>query len=109
MSEPRPIVDNIKNEEDQPKKAVPVSKSIEEIKARSDAATQEAKTRHYLSRDTWVTLAGLILVLLLIGCSGAFAGIWADNEKPYVTSFLNLLSSSVMLIIGYIFGRKNDQ
>jgi hypothetical protein len=102
---PEENIPEIEKEEDKPNRP-PQRESVEEIQAKSEAARQEAKNKHELSGDTGVTIAGLGLILLLLAGSGFVS--WVADEKPYVTSFLNLLSSSVMLIIGYIFGRKNN-
>jgi hypothetical protein len=80
---------------------------IEHIKQKHAEAREDAKTQHALSKDTWVTIAGLILILILLTGSGIIS--WVSSEKPYVTAFLNLLSSSIMLIMGYIFGTRNNQ
>jgi cobalamin biosynthesis protein CobD/CbiB len=104
---PEENIPEIKKEEDKPNSGITPKKSIEEITARTEAAIKGAKAQHDLSKDTWVTIAGLILILILLTGSGVIS--WISSEKPYVTSFLNLLSSSIMLIMGYIFGTRNNQ
>jgi predicted membrane channel-forming protein YqfA (hemolysin III family) len=101
------IPDIEKEEEDKPNFPASRKESIEEIKAKSEAARQDAKTRHDLSRDTWVTIAGFVLIFILLVGSGIVS--WVSDEKSHITSFLHLLSSSIMLIMGYIFGTRNSQ
>ena len=82
-------------------------KSIKEIKESGKEARKKAKSDYSRKRDTWVTISGLILVFVLIAfylLAVLFAG-----KNDYMTSFLYLLNSVVMLIIGYIFGTKNTR
>ena len=92
-------------EEDGPKieQAMPRA-SIEEIKIQREEARKDADSQHARIRDTWVTVAGLILILVLI--SGYFYAVLFSERNDYTASLLNLLNSVVMLIIGYIFGTK---
>jgi len=78
--------------------------SIEEIKTRREEARKDADSQHARIRDTWVTVAGLILILILI--FGYFYAVQFSQKNDYTASLLNLLNSVVMLIIGYIFGTK---
>jgi len=97
---PPPVV-----EEDDPKIETPLQKaSIEEIKTRREEARKDADSQHARIRDTWVTVAGLILILVLI--FGYFYAVQFSQKNEYTASLLNLLNSVVMLIIGYIFGTK---
>jgi hypothetical protein len=78
---------------------------IEEIKAKREEDRKDADSAHARSRDTLVTISGMILVLVLIilyNC--AIEKTLPDRE--FASLFLNLLDSVVMLIIGYIFGTK---
>jgi hypothetical protein len=100
-------VPEVNIEEDVPLEYENTNDDVERIKQKHAEAREDAKTKHALSKDTWVTIAGLILILILLTGSGIIS--WVSCEKPYVTSFLNLLSSSIMLIMGYIFGTRNNQ
>ena len=78
--------------------------SIEEIKVEREEKRKDADSEHARKRDTYVTIAGLILVLIIIGLYWATFSFMKPNE--YSHSFFNLLNSVIMLIIGYIFGTK---
>jgi len=78
--------------------------SAEKMKAEREEERKDADSKYARNRDMWVTIAGLILVLLLITLYALAAFIAERND--YVTSLLYLLNSVVMLIIGYIFGTK---
>jgi cation transport ATPase len=100
-----PAIDSILLEEDSPKVETSISKvRIDEIKTKRDEDRKDADSQHARTRDTWITIAGLILVLILI--AGYFYAVQFLPKNDYIASLLNLLNSVVMLIIGYIFGTK---
>ena len=92
-------------EEDKPKIGMAIPKArLEEIKTAREEARKDADSDHSRKRDTWVTIAGLILVCVLIILY--MITVYQNQPNEYKTSFLHLLSSVVMLIIGYIFGKN---
>jgi len=92
-------------EEDYPKVGPVIPRaSIEEIKVKGEEARRDADSEHSRKRDTWVTVAGLILVFILMLLYWFTAFLIKPND--YLSSFLYLLNSVIMLIIGYIFGTK---
>jgi cation transport ATPase len=92
-------------EEDSPKTDFPLQTDrIEELKTKREEDRKDADSQHARTRDTWVTIAGLILVLILI--IGYFIAVGSFPKNEYVPSLLDLIKAVVMLIIGYIFGTK---
>jgi len=81
------------------------SVNIEEMKAREKADRKKAAAEYFMKRDKWVTLAGLLLVFLLILIFAGFVLVYEPN--PRVSSLLYLLNSVIMLIIGYIFTKTS--
>ena len=92
-------------EEDSPKiESLQPKARIEEIKAEREEARKDADSEHSRKRDTWVTISGLILVFILLLLYWFTAFLLKPND--YLSAFLYLLNSVIMLIIGYIFGTK---
>jgi len=97
-----PVEEDSPDIEQPPPKANP-----EEIKVKREEDRKDADSDHARKRDTWVTIAGLILIFILIIGYFIAVGCFPDNE--HITSLLDLIKAVVMLIIGYIFGTKTTQ
>jgi cation transport ATPase len=95
-------------EEDNPK-TEPLSPEVrlDILKAQSEEARKDADSDHARKRDTWVTIAGFTLVLVLIVVYWLTAFLMKPND--YLSHFLNLLNSVVMLILGYIFTKISQR
>lgn len=81
--------------------------SIEEMKAKGEEERKNAETEHSRKRDTWVTLAGLFLLLFFVMLYWATASFMEPSDN--LLTFLHVLSSVIMLIIGYIFTRTGHR
>jgi hypothetical protein len=89
---------------------VPTSKTftkarIEKIRLEREEDRKDADSAHARIRDTWVTVAGMVLILLLIVMHYLLAW-FPPSNKEYGLPFMKLVESVIMLIIGYIFGTK---
>jgi hypothetical protein len=98
-------IPEIEKEEDRPDLAVLQKDSVEEIKARREEARKDADSAHARNRDTWITIAGMILVLIMVAIYN-YTVRKPPPDKDTTSLFLNLLDSVIMLVIGYIFGTK---
>jgi len=89
-------------EEDDPKAEPFFQKAkIKELKAKGKQTRKNADADYARKRDMVVTVTGIVLVFLLIMLYWFTAFLLKPNE--YLSSFLYLLNSVVMLILGYIF------
>jgi hypothetical protein len=79
--------------------------SIEEIKVTREEDRRDADSAHARNRDTLITIAGMILIFVLV-CMYSNIIRTPPPDKEAMSLFLNLLDSVIMLIIGYIFGTK---
>ncbi|MDR0303074.1 MAG: hypothetical protein LBI04_12285 [Treponema sp.] len=95
-------IPSVSLEEDSPKMDQPLPRArLEELKAEREEARRDADADHARKRDTWVTFSGLILVFMLILIYWFTSFLLKPND--YLASFLYLLNSVVMLVLGYIF------
>jgi hypothetical protein len=75
------------------------------LKEREAEKRRYEKHRHKLAKDTWITIAALVLVLALIIIDGVVS--FKSGEKEHVSGFLHMLTSCIMLVMGYLFGTRN--
>lgn len=90
--------------EDRPPEDIRQAPTLVELK---EQERKDAESAHSLKISSWRNIAGLILVgiLLIMTCGVAVY----FKEPDYVKSFITLSSSSLMLILGYLFGTKDKQ
>jgi hypothetical protein len=98
-------IPEIEKEEDGPVSRPAPRYAVEEIKTEREEARKDADSAHARNRDTWVTVSGMVLILILIFLYKCTVKTPPPNENT-ASLFLNLLESVIMLIIGYIFGTK---
>jgi hypothetical protein len=70
----------------------------------SAKSVKQQRLQHELRKDTIVTVSGYVLVLLLM--AGALMVIFRVSESELSKTYLNLTSSAVMLVLGYLFGAR---
>jgi hypothetical protein len=100
-----PNIASVPVEEDSPENEQPSPKArVELLQAERAEDRKDADSDHARKRDTWVTIAGFILIFVLIIGYFIAVGCFPDNE--HITSLLDLIKTVVLLIIGYIFGTK---
>jgi hypothetical protein len=89
-------------EEDDPKITPLFPKAkIKELKAKGKQTRKNADSDYARKRDMVVTVTGIVLVFILILLYWLTAFLIRPND--YLSSFLYLLNSVIMLILGYIF------
>jgi di/tricarboxylate transporter len=100
-----PLIPIIPDEEDDPKIDALLPKVFfDKTREEREEARKDADSEHSRKRDMWVTIAGLILVFVLIILYWITISWLKSNDNTQ--GFLYLLNSVIMLIIGYIFGTK---
>jgi hypothetical protein len=110
MDKKVPEISSITYEEDSPEVATKgkVSKARpKKLKLEREEARKDADSSYARFRDRWVTLAGIMLVIVLIALY--FVTVVFFEENSGVSSLLYLLNSVIMLIIGYVFGTKTTK
>ena len=79
--------------------------NVDEIKEKGKQKRKNAAFKYFRKRDMRVTIAGLVIVCVLIG----LYFIVALREHQHLSSFLYLLNSVVMLIMGYLFTKTTQR
>ena len=95
----------IPSEEDSPRiESLLSAARLEELKTKREEDRKDAESQHERLRDTGITFAGLLLLLIFVFLY--FFTVKCLDQNDDVKGFLYLLQSVIMLIIGYIW-QKN--
>ncbi|MDR2427276.1 MAG: hypothetical protein LBD46_08900 [Endomicrobium sp.] len=105
MIEKKPNIPEITKEEDIPPKENTYI-TLDPVKQR-EQDREDAKQKHSATMDKAISLMGLVLLCIFV--IFAFIMCIISNNVSLTEKFISMISSAVLLIIGYLFGSKEKK